>query len=109
MEPRWQEEWKDLDRSKKDRVVFLGGTNEFDLWFDGAMDMRVAWGETSSKWDWFFWDRDAEKYKWGSEDYLGANHPEVLVDALAYLRIFAPWVEEEMKKGEQDYHGTPLG
>ena len=87
-----------------DGLTFLGGTNEFDLWFDDTQDVRVVWGAKAAEWDWFYWSRAREKYEWGTEDTRNVNHNKVLVEALTYLRIFAPWVEEEMTKGTREYH-----
>jgi hypothetical protein len=89
----------------KDGHTYLGGTNAFDLWFDDHSDVRVVWGQTLIKWDWFYWSRARKLYEWGSDD-CAVEHRIVLGDALAYLRLFAPWVEEAMTKGELDYHAN---
>lgn len=99
MEPRWQE-----DTWPHEGLTYLGGTNDFDLWIDEAKDVRVVWGNSVSNWDWFHWSRGSERYVWGSRDKKYLNHDTVLGEALTYLRIFAPWVEEVMTTGEMDYH-----
>lgn len=100
MEPRWYTDW----RSRYSEFVFLGGTNTFDLWFDDKKDVRVVWAENATKWDWFFYHRAWEEYRWGTEDNGEVDHEQVLEEALTYLRLFAPWVEGEMRTGENDYH-----
>jgi hypothetical protein len=96
MEPRWREDWK------KDRdFTYLGGTNDFDLWFDEDKYIRVVWGEPALQWDYFFWSLSDETYEWGSHDQEYVDHNQVLDESLTYIRIFAPWVEEELKNKER--------
>lgn len=94
MEPRWRKSWRDYG------PIYLGGTNDFDLWFDGEKDIRVVWGERKHHWDYFFWSFSAEAYLWGSGVKEGTGHDKVLGESLAYIRIFAPWVEDEAKNKE---------
>lgn len=98
MEPRWYTVWL------REGHTYVGGTNAFDLWFDENSDVRVVWGRTLYEWDWFYWSRARERYEWGSDDYGAVEHSIVLGDALTYLRLFAPWVEEAMRKGVARYH-----
>lgn len=99
MEPRWfKGTWDQEGRT------YLGGTNAFDLWFDETLDVRVTMGASANDWDWFYWSRARQTYEWGTDDMRHADHDKVLVEALTYLRIFAPWVEEEMTKGTKEYH-----
>jgi len=92
MEPRWKaKEWAD------DGSTYLGGTNEFDLWIDEDKHVRVAWGTAINEWDYFIWSRSEETYDWCSHDKEFVDHDEVLGESLTYIRIFAPWVEEELK------------
>lgn len=99
MEPRWNG-----DTWPHEGLTYLGGTNDFDLWIDHTKDVRVVWDLSVSNWDWFYWSRREEAYKWGSQDKKYVNHDEVLGEALTYLSIFAPWVAEVMTTGEMDYH-----
>jgi hypothetical protein len=93
MEPRWNaKEWAGHG------YTYLGGTNEFDMWFDDEEQVRVVWGTSIMEWDYFDWSHKAEAYLWKSEDKDYVDHDEVLVEALTYLRCFAPWVEQEMTK-----------
>lgn len=99
MEPRWNNNtWP------HEGVTYLGGTNAFDLWLDETRDVRVVNDILTSGWDWFYWARGSEHYVWGTQDMPYVDHDKVLEEVLTYLRIFAPWVEEEMTKGEEDYH-----
>jgi len=92
MEPRWYEHWKE------DGLIYLGGTNDFDLWLDAIKDIRVVWGEQMLQWDSFFWSLSDKTYEWGSHDKEYVDHKQVLDESLTYIRIFAPWVEDETKK-----------
>lgn len=109
MDPRWNEEWASQGRNgSRDRCRYLGGTNDFDLWIDGTHDVRVAWGPGNDCWDWFCYNQCEEHYAWGCRDVKDVNHKRVLEEALTYIRIFAPWVEEEMKTGKEYWHkGAP--
>lgn len=99
MEARWlQRSWKD------EGYTFLGGTNDFDLWLDCAKDVRVVTGPNMEDWDWFYWSQPRDTYEWGSDD-MDKDRDKMLGEALTYLRIFAPWVEEEMTLGYRNYHG----
>jgi hypothetical protein len=98
MEPRWFKEWA------KSNYTYLGGTNAFDLWFDDKKDVRVVAGAAAVEWDWFYYEKPSKEYRWGTDDLRGVDHIEVLDEALTYLRLFAPWVEDAMKNGEQEYH-----
>ncbi len=95
MEPRWRGDWKeDIE------FTYLGGTNDFDLWLDESKDIRVVWGEQMLQWDWFFWSHTDETYEWGSHDKDDVDHNQALDESLTYIRIFAPWVEDETKNKE---------
>jgi hypothetical protein len=94
MEPRWFEHWKE------DGLIYLGGTNDFDLWFDVTKDVRVVFGESMFQWDWLFWSFSDETYEWGSHDKKDIDRNQVLDESLTYIRIFAPWVEDEAKNKE---------
>lgn len=93
MEPRWRMQWKPSG------LIYLGGTSEFDLWFnDENINVRVVWGASVMDWDFFRWSNLYKTYEWGSTDKQGVYHEAALVEALTYLRCFAPWVEQEMTK-----------
>lgn len=98
MEPRWCESWKDED------MLYLGGTNDFDLWFTASNDIRVVWGQSVFEWDLFYWSGTLGVYTWSSHDKEYVDHNEVLEESLAYIRIFAPWVEDKAKSGSRSYH-----
>ena len=95
MEPRWLQSWKE------DGLIYLGGTNDFDLWLDDNKDIRVVWGQTVFEWDWFTWSHEDETYDWDSHDKEDVDRNEVLEESLTYIRIFAPWVEDKIKNKER--------
>lgn len=106
MQPRWFTSWL-----AENGYVYLGGTNNYDLWLDDSKDLRVVRADSPMDWDWVYWSQPRETYEWGTQDMetTGSpplNYDEVLGEVLAYLRIFAPWVEEAMTTGIKDYHTT---
>jgi hypothetical protein len=98
MEPRWLHVWK------REGMIYLGGTNDFDLWFDESNDIRVVWGQSVFEWDWFYWSGTLGAYTWSSHDKEDVDHDRVLDESLTYIRLFAPWAEDKTKSGSRSYH-----
>jgi hypothetical protein len=99
MEPRWYSDWG-LDGT----CQYLGGTPTYDLWIDERRDIRVVKDYGADNWDWFHWNREVDRFLWGSKDMDGVDHTELLEEVLLYMSLFAPWAIEQTKNGSADYH-----
>ncbi len=94
MEPRWMVKWlnnQDGTPSSRPHCVFLGGTNDFDLWVDADTDLRIVCGETGREWDYYHQTDNGDLIRVSEEmDITDEQFKEVL----RYLALFAPdWRE----------------
>lgn len=93
MEPRAYEIWA----TRPGGYRYLGGTPEYDLWFDDDDDLRIV--PMAYPFDWGY------MHVLCGTDILGmtAHHPdeEHWNEIVQYLTIFAPDVMEAMRKHEE--------
>lgn len=95
MQPRWNEYWLEEGHD-----VFLGGTNEVDLWLDSEGDLRMCKGFGTDGWDYWRMMKDGSLERLCSDTDL---IDEQVAQAFIYLDLFVPDLGERMKEAQNRY------
>lgn len=93
MEPRWFSNWAG---NPSNGMTFLGGTAKMDLWasvYGG--DTRLVWGADAGRWH---WPTEIAEGKLRLYSAVLTDPPtdEELDEAHTFLKVFAPWVLEDV-------------
>lgn len=102
MQPRWNEQWLE----EYEDSVFLGGTNDVDLWIDDEGDLRLAVGEGTDGWDYWTLFEDGTVIRRSEDTDLT---DEKIAQAFIYLNLFVPDWKEQMAKQKAKYRAYALG
>lgn len=92
MQPRWNDYWRE-------DTVFLGGTNDVDLWIDEEGDLRMA-NEGTDKWDYWVLCSDDTVVRRSTDTAITDEQVE---QAFIYLNLFVPDWRERMAKQKHQY------
>lgn len=96
MQPRWNEQWLE----EYEDIVFLGGTNDVDLWIDDEGDLRLAKGRGSNGWDYWQIETNGNVRRMCEDADLT---DEEVAQAFIYLNLFVPDWKERMAKQKHKY------
>jgi hypothetical protein len=90
LEPRWRKEWL-----RKPDVRFLGGTDKFDFWHSTRRNtVRFVDSDKLGRWESY----SVSLLPYLSADVAKSESQEDVDAAIAYLKLFAPYLFRERPK-----------